>query len=65
MASIEGQVDPKLLAARKLAAPPPPGKPHGFAVEGSQEPGYSSIYRSWRAPKTGPLVHTINPEVSS
>ncbi|TGZ77728.1 long-chain-fatty-acid-CoA ligase/ protein binding protein [Ascodesmis nigricans] len=62
--SVLGVADPALVAARKLAEPPAPGKPHGIPVPGSQQPGYSATYRHFRT-GTKELPTTINPEITT
>ncbi|TKA69761.1 hypothetical protein B0A49_05215 [Cryomyces minteri] len=37
-----------LEKAKVVGAPPPPGAPYSVAIEGSEQPGRSKVYRHWR-----------------
>ncbi|KID77311.1 Long chain acyl-CoA synthetase 7, peroxisomal [Metarhizium brunneum] len=50
------------LLGQRLNQPPPPGKPHGVAVPGTQRPGRSPIYRHWQV-KDKPLISTLDPNI--
>lgn len=54
--------DPILAVAAKAATLPPDGAPHGIAVPGSQQPGYSAVYRHYSV-GAGDIVRTIDPAV--
>ena len=54
--------DPILAAAAKTATLPPKGTPHGIALPGSQQPGYSAVYRHYRV-GTGDILRTADPSV--
>jgi len=54
---------PALARANEIRVPPPPGAPYSVAVEGSEEPGRSKIYRHWRF-KDG-FLHSLDPQITS
>ncbi|KIE01931.1 AMP-dependent synthetase/ligase, partial [Metarhizium majus ARSEF 297] len=50
------------LLGQSLDQPPPPGKPHGVAVPGTQRPGRTPVYRHWQV-KDKPLISTLDPNI--
>ncbi|OAA72040.1 AMP-dependent synthetase/ligase [Akanthomyces lecanii RCEF 1005] len=56
--------NPAAVAAyiEELGAPPPPGKPHGVALPGTEKPNRSQIYRHWQFADR-PLLETLDPAV--
>lgn len=56
--------NPAAVAAyiEELGAPPPPGKPHGVALPGTEKPNRSRIYRHWQFADR-PLLETLDPAV--
>ncbi|KAH0399728.1 acetyl-CoA synthetase-like protein, partial [Aureobasidium melanogenum] len=54
---------PALARANEIRVPPPPGAPYSVAVDGSEEPGRSKIYRHWRF-KDG-FLHSLDPQITS
>lgn len=57
--------DPILAAVAKNSGLPPAGTPHGVIVPGSQQPGYTPIYRSQKVGTTGPLPKTLDPSITT
>ncbi|OAA70403.1 AMP-dependent synthetase/ligase [Cordyceps fumosorosea ARSEF 2679] len=49
-------------AIEELGASPPPGKPHGIALPGTEKPNRSQIYRHWQFADR-PLLETLDPAV--
>ena len=54
--------DTAIIQARATRDIPPPGRPHGIALPGTQQPGRTPIYRNWRY--VDGLLETIDPNVS-
>lgn len=50
-----------MKTAAELLAPPPVGAPYSIALEGSEQPGRSKVYRHWRAKDA--LLETLDPAV--
>ncbi|EFY89767.1 putative long-chain-fatty-acid--CoA ligase FAA2 [Metarhizium acridum CQMa 102] len=50
------------LLGQRLNQPPPPGKPHGVAIPGTERLGRTPVYRHWQV-KDKPLISTLDPEI--
>lgn len=54
--------DPAVARAKASRMVPPPGKPHGVPLPGTERPGRTPIYRNWLAKDE--MLTTIDPKVS-
>lgn len=52
-----------LAKAAEAALPPPPGAPYSVPIDGSEQPGRSSVYRHWRFKDA--LLESLDPTITT